>query len=192
MNEEYLWDKSGEPDPQVQQLEEILGTLRYQPRPLEIPKESVVRRRRLYIPVLAIAATIALGLLTAGLWLRIQNQKTRPPLRAMTNVVRGGTKEVVPTPVLARDAEVVKNSKDKRENAPVHRLRSGSQLASNVNRGKSSLNPALSPKDREEAFAAKEQLMMALRVASEKLNLAQRRTQLSSPANFIRNQHKVG
>ena len=27
MNEDYLWDKSGEPDPQIQQLEEILGTL---------------------------------------------------------------------------------------------------------------------------------------------------------------------
>ena len=26
MNEEYLWDKSGEPDPEIAQLEEILGT----------------------------------------------------------------------------------------------------------------------------------------------------------------------
>ena len=34
MNEDYLWDKSGEPDPQIQQLEEILGTLRYRSRPL--------------------------------------------------------------------------------------------------------------------------------------------------------------
>ena len=32
MNEDYLWDKSGEPDPQIQELEEILGTLRFQPR----------------------------------------------------------------------------------------------------------------------------------------------------------------
>ena len=37
MNDDYLWDKSGQPDPEIQQLEEILGTLRYQPRPLEIP-----------------------------------------------------------------------------------------------------------------------------------------------------------
>ena len=36
---DYLWDKTGEPDPEIQQLEEILGTLRYQPRPLEIPEE---------------------------------------------------------------------------------------------------------------------------------------------------------
>jgi len=76
MNEDYLWDKSGKPDPKVQELEEILGALRYQPRPLEIPKELVVVRRRFYVPILAIAATVALALLAAGLWLRVQSQKT--------------------------------------------------------------------------------------------------------------------
>jgi hypothetical protein len=35
MKEDYLWDKTGEPDPEIQQLEEILGTLRYQP--LQLP-----------------------------------------------------------------------------------------------------------------------------------------------------------
>jgi hypothetical protein len=34
MNEEYLWDKSGEPDPEIQELEETLGSLRYQPNVL--------------------------------------------------------------------------------------------------------------------------------------------------------------
>ena len=36
MNDDYLWDKTGEPDPEIQQLENILGELRYQPRALEI------------------------------------------------------------------------------------------------------------------------------------------------------------
>jgi type III restriction enzyme len=57
MNDDYLWDKSGEPDPQIQQLEEILGTLRYQPRPLNLP------RRRNYLALLAIAATVVMALL---------------------------------------------------------------------------------------------------------------------------------
>ena len=65
MNEKYLWDKSGEPDPQIQRLEEILGTLRYEHRPFEIPGDLVTGRRRSYVPVLAIAATIALALLAA-------------------------------------------------------------------------------------------------------------------------------
>ena len=43
---DYLWDKTGEPDPEVKQLEEILGTQRYQPRPLEIPAGLHVGRER--------------------------------------------------------------------------------------------------------------------------------------------------
>ena len=37
MKDDYLWDGSGEPDPEIRELEDILGELRYQPRPLEIP-----------------------------------------------------------------------------------------------------------------------------------------------------------
>jgi len=60
---DYLWDKTGEPDPEIQQLEEILGTLRYQPRPLEIPsglqvgKRSFFRGLRNHAAPLAIAGT---------------------------------------------------------------------------------------------------------------------------------------
>jgi hypothetical protein len=48
----------------------------------------------------------------------------------------------------------------------------------------------------EEVVAAKEQVMLALRLASAKLNFAQRKTQ-GSPQGLpthgtIRNQHKVG
>ncbi len=44
MSEEYLWDKSGKPDPEIQELEEILGTLRYQPKPLVLPHSLLLRR----------------------------------------------------------------------------------------------------------------------------------------------------
>jgi hypothetical protein len=37
MNDNYLWDRTGEPDPEIQKLEELLGELRYQPQPLHIP-----------------------------------------------------------------------------------------------------------------------------------------------------------
>ena len=43
MKDDYLWDKSGQPDPEIQKLEEILGTLRYQPKPLELPQDRVPR-----------------------------------------------------------------------------------------------------------------------------------------------------
>ena len=163
MNEEYLWDKSGEPDPEVQQLEEILGTLRYRPRPLEIPKQLGGERRRWYLPALAVAAAVALVIVATGLWLRIQKQQTKQAIQ-----------------------------QDKKMDSPPHRTNSGNTLATNVRRVKNAPDAGLSAKEREEALAAKQQLMIALRLASEKLNLAQRRTQNSSPSNIIRNQHKTG
>jgi hypothetical protein len=77
MNDDYLWDKSGKPDPQIQQLEEILGTLRYQPKPLNLP------RRRNYFPLLAIAATVLVALLTGGLWLQLQTADASIPAVAI-------------------------------------------------------------------------------------------------------------
>ncbi len=193
MNEDYLWDKSGKPDPQVQELEEILGALRYQPRPLDIPKELVVVRRRSYVPILAIAATVALALLAGGLWLRVQSQKTPSSsvVETKPTVAPGGVRKDVPTPVVVKDESLDQGTKAM--SVPTnHRNSSRNLFAANMSRVKNPRETGLKPGERQEALVAKEQLMMALRLASEKLNLAQRRTQLSSPANLIRNQHKVG
>src|SRR5258707_12862590 len=35
MSDEYLWDRSGEPDPEIQQLEDVLSRLRAPQPPLE-------------------------------------------------------------------------------------------------------------------------------------------------------------
>jgi len=137
MNDDYLWDKSGEPDPQIQQLEEILGTLRYQPQPLNLP------RRRNYLALLAIAATVLMALLAGALWTQIQRQEASIPEIAI----------VEPTPVKAN---------------PFY---TSSPLAP------AKRKPRLTRHDRQEALAAKQQLMFALRLASEKLNAASRRTQ---------------
>src|SRR5262245_20894090 len=69
MKDNYLWDRTGEVDAEVQQLEELLGSLRYQPKPLEIPATISLRRKRPFIP-LAIAAAIAVLMIGAGLWVR--------------------------------------------------------------------------------------------------------------------------
>jgi len=52
-----------------------------------------------------------------------------------------------------------------------------------------SVAPALSKSEREEALVAKEQLMLALRVTTEKLTLIHRK---SPNTNQIKNQHRVG
>jgi hypothetical protein len=103
MNDDYLWDKSGEPDPEVQQLEEILGTLRYQHRTLEIPSQPIGHRRS-YFPILAIAATVALAIVAGGLWLRAQSQKAHRPIEAKV-VGPDVIKKNVPTSIVARDGD---------------------------------------------------------------------------------------
>lgn len=162
MNEDYLWDKSGEPDPQIQELEQILAPLRYRPKPLELP---VVRRRN-YFP-LAIAATLLLALLAGGLWLRSRKQQApqQEIVKSVPSVIK--EKETMPQPTIATNTDVLRKK-------PVRRRK-----------------PILTNQEREEALAAKEQVLLALRVASEKLKLAQRRTQ-TPPPNQIKNQHKVG
>lgn len=158
MNDDYLWDKSGKPDPQIQELEEILAPLRYRPKPLEIPTV----RRRSYVP-LAIAAAILIALLAGGVWLRLRTEITVPPQQAQSE----------PSVPSVFKEETVKNTDPPRKPVIVRKRRQIRKF------------------DREEALAAKEQLMVALRLASEKLRSAQRRTQGPSP-NQIKNQHKVG
>ncbi len=164
MNEDYLWDKSGEPDPQIQELEQILAPLRYQPKPLELP---VVRRRN-YLPLAAIAATLLVALLAGGLWIKSRKQQTpqQEIVKFVPSVVK--EKEASPPAVVLTNTELPKKPVRKRSNKPV-----------------------FTKHEREEALAAKEQVLLALRVASEKLKLAQRRTQ-TPPPNQIKNQHKVG
>jgi hypothetical protein len=168
MNEDYLWDKSGEPDPQIQELEEILAPLRYQPKPLELPEEMPATRKRNYVPLLAIAATVLIALLAGAVWLRLRTEKPAQPEQARSvpaPSVKPVIKEDPPTPVVAKNID-----------KPVRKRAS---------------KPNFTKHEREEALAAKEQLMLALRVASEKMKLAQRKTQGASP-NQIKNQHKVG
>jgi hypothetical protein len=153
MNDDYLWDKSGEPDPQIQQLEEILGTLRYQPKPLNLP------RRRNYLALLAIAATVVLALLAGGLWMEIQRQDASIP----------GVAFVEPQPSIQ---PLPRNEPSPgKTNPPSDRFLITSPLAP------AKRKPRLVRPDRQEALAAKQQLMFALRLASEKLNTVSRRTQ---------------
>jgi len=147
MNDDYLWDKTGQPDPEIQQLEEILGTLRYQPKPLVLP------RRRNYFPLLAIAASILLAIVAGSIWLRVRSRAEVPPQQAE---IETPTPDV--TPVLPEKKSVVNP-------APA--------VASNKRRHRS----ASSVVNSKEALLAKEQLMLALRITSEKLHLVHTKTQ---------------
>src|SRR5919106_723738 len=73
MKDDYVWDRSGPPDPDVQRLERLLGQLQSVPPVPQLP-ETFVRghRLRVFAPVLAAAAAIVF--MVAGTW-----QSTRLP-----------------------------------------------------------------------------------------------------------------
>ena len=83
MNDRYLWDRSGEPDPQVEQLEQMLGALRHRGRPLDYTRLPGVapaprpRPRWRWGVVAAIAAPAVIAL-AAGLWWRSADRIPAP------------------------------------------------------------------------------------------------------------------
>ena len=178
MNEDYLWDKSGPPDPEIQRLEEILGTLRYEPNPFEIPLDVRAPRQRNYVPLLAIAATLLLALLAGGIWLRVGTRNEAPPQQA-------AVPDVTPVKAPSVEEKLIPKPEPQKSLAPREE-----RVAVNYKRRHRA--PVLGKQEREEALAVKQQLMFALRLASEKLNLAQKKTQGTHPANQIKNQHRVG
>lgn len=65
--DEYLWDRSGPPDPQVQRLEQMLSAYRYRADPRNHEALAIRSRSRWIRPAFAAAAVIALAM--AGIWL---------------------------------------------------------------------------------------------------------------------------
>jgi len=64
MNDDYLWDGSGEPDPEIQRLETTLGRFRHQGQAPEFPADMPLRRPRFWRRILS--SHWSLGLRLAG------------------------------------------------------------------------------------------------------------------------------
>ena len=191
MNDNYLWDRSGEPDAEVQKLEEILGTLRYQPRPLEIPNDVRLKVSRPFFTKLAIAAAIGFVAIASGLWVNFNRHRTVPAVAAtrdsQTDQKRTASQpQIAPNdnpPPLAVVKDTTRTNIQKRHREPSRNLVAQDKAPSTAI-GQSTLTP--------HELAEKEQVLLALRLVSAKLNLAQRKTQGLPQPNIIRNQHKIG
>jgi hypothetical protein len=190
MNDNYLWDRSGEPDPEIQELEKILGTLRYQPRPLEIPADIRIGQRRRFLPAMAIAATIVLFAVLVGVWFGF-NRRPAPVVQAKQDKAIE-QKVSMPEPQLKPEESASQTAATHSFTPTIgHRLAPRNLLASNKGRGTRAVirEPQLTPAE----LAEKKQVLTALRLVSYKLSVAQRKTQGGPPQlNTIRNQHKIG
>jgi hypothetical protein len=197
MNDDYLWDRSGEPDPEIQQLELVLGALSCQPRPLKLPVPVRLDHSKTLFPRIAIAAAVATMLVGGGSWLMFRKQNSSADPGSASNVPVVQKLETAPknAAIPAKDQLVAHSGviSEEIENKQKRAAIGKSLLARNKQiRILRTRETALTARDRVEAQAAKEQLMLALRVASAKLSLAQKKTQVGYPGGLIRNQHKVG
>ena len=201
MKDDYLWDKTGEPDPEIQELEDVLGALRYQPRPLVIPAHLPVVRKQSHLSRFAIAAAVALMIAGLGLWTMLNRKPAAESLAAGTSpeVIAPTSKPVTLPDNKSNDqikSETVNNKNVIQQPVaqPRHRHSNttNTQMQARNNARARVKNSELTAAEQREAEAAKEQLFLALRVASSKLSLAQKRAQGTYPSNLIRNQHKVG
>jgi hypothetical protein len=75
MNDDYLWDRSGEPDPEVERLERVLGEYRYRETPLSPALRSRFSWQRKPWVRFAAAAAAAIIIVVAGLWIVRLQQK---------------------------------------------------------------------------------------------------------------------
>jgi hypothetical protein len=171
---------------------------------LEIPAEVQVERPRNFFrglaPRLAIAATIALALLGLGVWLglqrfgRVQPVAVSAPNKSAVSV--DPTPAAVPSPdeKLATSPGSEQNEIQKPRQQPDNQplLAGYSSRHRHQPRNAALQNRLLAAKQEKEAEAAKDQLMLALRVVSAKLNYAQKKAQSPNPRDLIHNQHKIG
>ncbi len=181
MSDDYLWDRSGEPDPEIEQLERTLGQLRHQPKALVLP---VARTRRAFFPALA-AAAVVLIVLSGGLWLSLRrsiNEETSSPrlllarpvpylLAGITQPTPPGSRSISNAAAVGPTASQASRSGTPR---PVIKER---QAASAIvaRRGQYRRDQQVM----QEGERATEQLMLALRFASSKLNLVQKKVQVN-------------
>jgi hypothetical protein len=179
MNEDYLWDKSGEPDPEIERLEQTLGRLRYK-RPVEpLPLPALTRPwyRPGFSPMLAIAATLVILLLAGGLWLGLRRtneslQQVSGPPRPVGPIditASGGVKDQEKRPTnLSAPRLPVNRSLRRAQDERRQELANLTERANRIRR-EQQIN--------REGELAKEQLIKALLITSDKLNAVQKKIQ---------------
>ena len=89
-NDDYLWDGSGKPDPEVERLERLLGRFRYDPAtPIRVPDVPIETRGKWSRRWLALAAGV--GLAVAGFWmLRLAPWRPVDPSAVVAEQVKSG------------------------------------------------------------------------------------------------------
>lgn len=177
MKEDYLWDKSGTPDPEIEKLENALQVFRYkETQPPALPANNVVAfkndsknvsTRRVFSIPMTIAASVALMAVVSGLWFFISNNQKQAGNNVVLEIRQ---EEEIPWAMLPIEKTVdVKDEKKDEKNVVLF----PSQNARNIPHPKQEEEIKLTDEERY----AYEQLMKALKITSDKLNYIKQKTQ---------------
>lgn len=174
MKDDYLWDKTGEADPQIEHLERVLGQMRGQreaPKDLMRAFDAIPRTRpRAFSKALLIAASLAFALLTLAVFASLQREARQARATALAML------SPVPT---EQPLAPVNNAAIKDEQRPVEVSTATSRQRPAFASGRrgAARNPVASATERAEGLMAKEQLLKALEITSSNLNVVQKKVQ---------------
>ena len=168
MNEQYLWDKTTEPDDETKELESLLSEFRYQPRPLILP---VAPPKKVFVFDYRIAAIAATVLISFGFlfWLSFRNNAkpqfvTAPkPLPAVIASQPAENQLVKDTPTASDQPQRILIKRKPMILKPI-------QISHRRNR------PSMATQER----MAKDKLMFALQITSDKLDIIQHKISADS------------
>ena len=190
MNEDYLWDKTGEPDPEIERLEQKLSSLRFKrpAEPLPLPAEPTTPRYFFRLsfqrPALAAAAALVALLLAGGLWLGLRKPSAASDHNVLARDAAGRQQterdSSGPPPTTGPQPEPnIRDEQEPKEQAtlpmPPRRPRTRVRVE-----GARQLTARRQASPRQEELArrgeeAKAQLIKALHIASDKLNEVQKK-----------------
>ena len=168
MNEQYLWDKTTEPDDETKELESLLSEFRFQPRPLVLP---VAPPKKVFIFDYRIAAIAATVLIAFGFlfWLSFRNNSIQQavngakPSPAMTDSQAPENKIVSDTPKTSEQPQRILIKRKPTVLKPIQISHRRSQ-------------PSMATQER----MAKDKLMFALQLTSDKLEFIQHKISADS------------
>jgi type III secretory pathway component EscV len=196
MKEDYLWDKTGAVDPEIQRLENALTVFRYQEtEPPALPAKIIPFERKtprgFFRLAFAFAACAALAIISLGVWLQISNNKVE--------IAKNSTETIAPqidervadeTSVKQSDDSIVekveipeqparqKITKIRKVVQPI--ARQNKLIAQNVEVKKPTVKLT-----KEEKFAY-DQLMLALSITSSKFKMVKDKVEGVEEQNEVR------
>ncbi|HYE15109.1 MAG TPA: hypothetical protein VD968_11755 [Pyrinomonadaceae bacterium] len=182
---DYLWEKTGARDAEVERLERLLGAFGHRPRPLELPHDAAApvpaanAGRRFGAAHMAAAAAVLLAVLAGALAALVaarRGEGGRPTAAATQPATPAReVEQTLPPPPVARNEEPAPAGPRKFEAA--RRQRRPRVLAARGRGRVVGTAPHVEPDEAAQRLRAKEQLVYALRLTGARLEEVRRRVQ---------------